>query len=68
MNRRQRIIITVVALYALAAVITFGHAAAHYVHNPRKFGTKEECTLMAGIGGALFWPLYWSWSAWESAR
>lgn len=64
-------------LYALAAIITFGHAAAsaertgHADYQQCLSQHKEVCwrddakPSMVGMMGAMLWPLYWSWEAWS---
>lgn len=73
---RNRLWIGLAGLYALAAVITFGHAAAQaQVRYDREYlecaaDQKASCfrDRIAGMDGffaALGWPLYWSWEAWS---
>jgi hypothetical protein len=61
-------------LYAVAAIITFGHAAtngererlARCAANRHSFAcySKEE-PVLGGILAGLMWPLYLSWEAWS---
>ncbi|NBW09740.1 MAG: hypothetical protein EBR82_17125 [Caulobacteraceae bacterium] len=67
------------ALYAAIAIATFGHAAsksekavnadyAECLRNPPKTGICwRDDSRPVGVGSfaAVFWPLYWSWVAWQ---
>lgn len=63
MNRLQ---IAFAGLYFAIAIATFGYAATNAVtcyapaDQPSHPCTPGEAGL-AGLGAALFWPLYWSW-------
>lgn len=61
-------------VYALVAVVTFGHAAA--AAERAEIAAYEQCLKtdeiclqgipgMNGFMAATFWPFYWSWEAFE---
>lgn len=73
---RQRILIAAGILYALVAVVTFGHAAAygeawsnqHCMSKEARETMVTDCMSVpwvSGLGAAALWPLYWSWEAWS---
>lgn len=62
------------ALYAVVAIVTFGHAAAaaeraDVVRYQQCVEREEVCIQgIPGINGfmaAVFWPFYWSWEAFK---
>lgn len=70
------------AAYLAVGCVTFGHAAARadaynerYVAECReRDATDDGCgpylltpASASGAGAAVFWPLYWSWVAFEEA-
>ena len=61
MTLTNRLMAVCVGLYAIIAVVTFGHAAANARQN--EFVSEQA---MTGIVGGMFWPLYWSWEAFEN--
>ena len=64
--RSANIIVGCMAFYVFAAIVTFGHCAAHYRCD--KSMVIYDCTdqaITAAIGSAMFWPLYLSWMAWS---
>lgn len=66
MRQFERNFLIGVTAYVLAAIVTFGHAAANHVYTcnfipgcsgDRETGQKAAIGLVAGF----VWPLYWSW-------
>ena len=55
--------------YAVAAILTFGHAAANHecYQEPNKLYviSCEESSIYNGAFSAFFWPFYWSWELFE---
>lgn len=64
-EKSARIITLCVLVYVLAAVVTFGHAAARTKRTMRPDGPDAVDRFSVGMFSAIGWPLYWSWSAWE---
>lgn len=55
---------TLLVMYALVAIFTFGHAANNAkLASPRK--DEPEGTALAACVAGLLWPAYWSWY-WQS--
>ena len=56
-------------LYALVGIITFGHCAANTViprtHDGKTTPFETENRVGGGLFAGFFWPLYWSWEAFE---
>lgn len=48
-------------------VLTFGHSAANADCEPSQFVSCVEQKAAAGMMSAIFWPLYWSWAAFDGA-
>ena len=61
-----RTIIAALSAYAFCAVLTFGYAAANETECAAKARDVSKCQAAAGIGAAVFWPLYWSWVAFDA--
>lgn len=73
-----RMHLIIAALYGAMAVITFGHAAAANQRQQKiehtqclyETGKRGNCIELdnaglAGLFGAVLWPLYWSWEFWS---
>lgn len=61
-----------IALYAAAAVVTFGHSATSPkvcpTYGRERYVPCESAQIAAeATNAALARPLYWSWTAWEAA-
>lgn len=68
-----------IAVYALVALLTFGHSASERSGRWNAYCEKDwiyECgtidlqlsaAVPAFVGGAL-WPLYWTWTAFDVAQ
>ena len=52
-------------LYAIIAIIAFGHSAAKPDPECPKHTPTNACKATNGIAAGVFWPLYSSWVAWE---
>ena len=63
----NRIIMALVA-YALCAILTFGYAAANETECAAKARDVAKCQAGTGMGAAVFWPLYWSWVAFDQTK
>lgn len=71
MRQFERNFLIGVTAYALAAIVTFGHAAANHVYTCNPIPRWEICNgdretgqkAMVGIMAGFVWPLYWSWEA-----
>jgi hypothetical protein len=70
----KRISTALLCLYVVAAVVTFGHAAAGSDReyelckraDPQAYcGIRAPKGVMIGIVAGAAWPLYWSWEIWE---
>ena len=60
---RERAFTIGALVYAVAAIITFGHAAQ--TASMRHPDWSADVIIGSGVIGAAFWPLYWSWEAWS---
>lgn len=58
----KRLYIALAAIYALAAIATFGQAAeaSRAACNDRGF-CGSDMQVLSGLFGGAFWPLWWSW-------
>lgn len=73
MTHDERNFLIGVTAYVLAAIVTFGHAAANHVYNCKPIPGWEICSgdretgekAINGILSGLVWPLYWSWEVFE---
>lgn len=68
-----------VFVYVFTAVLTFGHSAAgqnaFYDANcatiDQRIETGSDCyfpSVPSAVVAGVLWPLYWSWTAFESAQ
>lgn len=64
------LLIAAAALYALCAIVTFGHAWSNVSkqNEDRRFVSAAEMNTVESLGCAAFWPLYWSVQAWKTAN
>lgn len=60
--------------YAAIAVATFGRCAAEnhqaavsVCQRDRALCLRLRPPAIDGVAAGIFWPLYWSWEAWQSA-
>lgn len=74
-----RAMVGLAALYAIGAVVTFGHAAAAAEHkaqadyatclrvaeHPQLCFRDEAGPGASGMMAAVLWPFYLSWEAWS---
>lgn len=71
----SRIWLWAAVIYAVIAVVTFGHSAAASTRDHAACEAKQDkegrpwCGLnnapLFGVSSAVLWPLYWSWEAWS---
>lgn len=60
-----------VTAYLLIGIITFGHGAANApqtrtnIFNGKEFATDTEFHATNGFVAGVFWPCYWSWTAFD---
>lgn len=56
------------AFYIVAAILTFGHAAANWKCDATNFKDilcGNDNQIVESIPAAIFWPFYWSWELQE---
>ena len=52
-------------IYILVAILTFGHSAARSTLGDTPMASAVERRAADGMMAGIFWPLYWSWEAFE---
>lgn len=58
-------LIAAAILCALVGIVTFGHSAARSTLGDTPMASAVERRAADGVMAGMFWPLYWSWEAFE---